>query len=83
MADITQWHTYRINWTTNQFQWLVDGVTNATCNSCWTAPPGFSFSAPYNSPFYIVINLTIGGNSLRSHRAALVKFSRKITSKNP
>jgi beta-glucanase (GH16 family) len=61
IADVTQWHVYRLNWLTNQMQFVVDGVTNGTF-SAWTPPPGFSYPAPFNIPFLITLNLAIGGD---------------------
>lgn len=60
VSDVTQWHVYRLNWLTNQMQFVVDGVTNGTFSS-WTPPPGFSYPAPFNIPFFITINLAVGG----------------------
>jgi beta-glucanase (GH16 family) len=61
VSDLTQWHVYRMNWLTNQMQFIVDGVTNGTF-SAWTPPPGFSYPAPFNIPFLITMNLAIGGD---------------------
>jgi hypothetical protein len=63
-------------------------VARGWCDQCdlqqlLECTAGILISSPIQQPFYIVMNLAIGGNSLRSHCAALVKFSRKITSKNP
>lgn len=59
--DVTQWHVYRFNWFTNQMQFVVDGVTNGTFSG-WTPPADFSYPAPFNIPFFITINLAVGGD---------------------
>lgn len=61
VSDLNQWHVYRLNWLTNQMQFIVDGVTNNTFSG-WTPPPGFSYPAPFNIPFFITMNLAIGGS---------------------
>lgn len=62
-GDISQWHTYAIIWTSNSISFLTDGNTNGTCTN-WIAPPGYSFPAPFNTPFFFEMNLAIGLNSL-------------------
>jgi beta-glucanase (GH16 family) len=59
--DITQWHVYAVEWFTNRINWLVDGVTNGTATT-WNPPPGYSYPAPFDRPFMIILNLAIGGN---------------------
>jgi beta-glucanase (GH16 family) len=51
-------HVYTIEWTTNKIIWSVDS------NSYFTyADPGYGFNAwPYNSDFYMILNVAIGGN---------------------
>jgi beta-glucanase (GH16 family) len=59
-VDVGQWHTYRLDWYTNSIQWVTDGITNGMV-STWDPPSGYSFPAPFDWPFYFVINLAIGG----------------------
>jgi hypothetical protein len=63
-------------------------VARGWCDKCdlqqlLDCTAGILIFSPIQQPFLYRHQLDIGGNSLRSHRAALVKFSRKITSKNP
>jgi beta-glucanase (GH16 family) len=58
----TNFHTYRLDWSTNSIQWLVDGqiYENQTSWSSSTGP----YPAPYNQPYYFILNLAVGGNYL-------------------
>jgi beta-glucanase (GH16 family) len=58
-GSVTSWHVYAMEWTTNQFSWYVDGVLYQTQNSWYTV--GHDFPAPFNIPFYIIMNLAVGG----------------------
>jgi beta-glucanase (GH16 family) len=59
--DINQWHTYALEWSTNQFAWLLDGVVYGKATN-WSAPTGFSFPAPYDTNFFIIMNVAVGGD---------------------
>lgn len=66
--SVTNWHTYDLLWNTNSIQFLVDGNLFET-QSNWYANVGTSTStypypAPFNTPFYILMNMAIGGNYL-------------------
>ncbi|WP_370748601.1 family 16 glycosylhydrolase [Eubacterium sp.] len=54
--DKTAWHTYGLIWTPKQMQWTVDGKVYKT----------FSLKESHKSelkkPFYIILNLAVGGN---------------------
>jgi len=63
VADVTQWHVYRLEWYTNQFDWYVDGVLGGSTSS-WNPPPGYSYPAPFDAKsggFIIVMDLALGG----------------------
>lgn len=56
----TDFHVYALEWSTNSLKWYVDGVlfqTRTSWNS--TAAP---YPAPFNQPFYLIMNLAVGGN---------------------
>lgn len=55
----TNFHTYVIEWTTNQIQWFVDGTLYETQTNWSTAKA--PYPAPFNQPFYIIMNLAVGG----------------------
>ncbi len=56
----TNFHIYALEWTTNGFRWYVDGVLYQTQTSWWSS--GGAFPAPFDQPFYILMNLAVGGN---------------------
>lgn len=63
VPDVTQWHVYRLEWYTNQFNWYVDGVLGSSTTN-WNAPPGYSYPAPFDAKgggFIVVMDLALGG----------------------
>jgi len=55
-----EFHTYSIEWDPTEIRWYVDGVLYAMQNSWFsTAAP---FPAPFDQPFYIILNVAVGGN---------------------
>jgi beta-glucanase (GH16 family) len=61
-TSVTNFHTYAVEWTTNSIKWLVDSNTIQTWTS-WSSSTG-PYPAPYNQPFFLLMNLAIGGNYL-------------------
>jgi len=58
--SVTNFHTYAIQWSTNSIIWLVDGVSVQTWTS-WTSSLR-PFPAPFDRPFFLLMNLAVGGN---------------------
>lgn len=62
------WHTYSLNWvrgtatTPGTFTWYVDGVAYSSFTGGWYSPPGAGADAPFDKPFYFLINMAVGGN---------------------
>jgi beta-glucanase (GH16 family) len=59
------WHTYDLEWDNGSpgtFKWYVDGTLYETQNGGWVVPSGAPKEAPFNQPFYLLINLAVGGN---------------------
>jgi hypothetical protein len=56
----TNFHVYSLEWTTNAFRWYVDGRLFRTQTSWWSS--GGAYPAPFDQPFFIVMNLAVGGN---------------------
>jgi beta-glucanase (GH16 family) len=52
--SVTNFHTYVLDWETNLTQWFVDGKLYETQIS----------KAPFNAPFFFLMNLAVGGNYL-------------------
>ena len=60
-ADATaEFHTYAIEWDAMEFRWYVDGTLYAMRNSWYST--GGAFPAPFDQPFYILLNVAVGGN---------------------
>jgi beta-glucanase (GH16 family) len=55
----TDFHTYLLEWTTNSISWSVDGQVYETQTNWSTAKA--PYPAPFNQPFYIIMNLAVGG----------------------
>jgi beta-glucanase (GH16 family) len=61
-GSVTNFHTYGLRWATNSMSFYVDSqlVTNWTSWSSSTGP----YPAPYNQPFFFLMNLAVGGSYL-------------------
>ncbi|OPJ56109.1 family 16 glycosylhydrolase [Clostridium oryzae] len=64
--DITDYHTYSIEWNSNRIDWYVDGRKYYSENKWYTKSEDkaidSSYPAPFNRPFYLLLNLAVGGN---------------------
>ena len=56
----TDFHIYMVEWSTNSIKWYVDGVLFQN-RSNWFSSNG-PYPAPFDQPFYLIMNLAIGGN---------------------
>jgi beta-glucanase (GH16 family) len=75
-GSVGEWHVYAVEWDPGEIRWLFDGVIWASQNFWWscsstrdgqgTTPLGPSelnaWPAPFDRPFYIVMNVAVGGN---------------------
>ncbi len=60
-ADATaQFHVYALEWDQTEIRWYVDDVLYAMQNS-WSTTAA-AFPAPFDQPFYILLNVAVGGN---------------------
>jgi beta-glucanase (GH16 family) len=55
--SVADWHTYAVQWSSEAIEWQVDGTTTRTltredAGSRWV----------FDHPFYILLNLAVGGN---------------------
>ena len=57
---VTNFHVYQLDWTSNSISWLVDDQVYETQTNWSTARA--PYPAPFDQPFYIIMNLAIGGN---------------------
>ncbi|WP_339207823.1 carbohydrate binding domain-containing protein [Paenibacillus sp. FSL K6-3182] len=65
-TDITDYHTYGVEWEPGEIRWYVDGQLFQKLNNwdSWGAdqPAKHAFPAPFDKPFYMILNLAVGGN---------------------
>ena len=65
-GSVTNFHTYTLDWSTNAILYYVDGHLYQTQIGWGTSVVGQSFPFPFNQPFFILMNLAIGGNYVGS-----------------
>jgi len=61
-TSVTNFHTFAVEWATNSIKWIVDGTLVQTWTS-WSSSTG-PYPAPFNQPFFVIMNLAIGGGYL-------------------
>jgi len=71
------WHTYRVDWNPDEMVWAVDGKEYERVRlHNWrdplqkTKPEPAVRNAPFDRPFYLILNLAIGGEWPESHDAS-------------
>lgn len=62
--SITNWHIYDLNWGPGIMRFYVDG-------HLWETDSGLS--APFNQPFFFIMNLAVGGNYVGNPSVADIK----------
>ncbi len=63
-GSVTDFHTYMLEWTPNAIKWYVDGNLNYyESQTGWGSSVG-PYPTPFNQPFYIILNLAVGGQYL-------------------
>ncbi|MGO8839346.1 MAG: family 16 glycosylhydrolase [Limisphaerales bacterium] len=65
--SVTNFHTYDLDWNTNAFLFYVDGHLYETQTSWGTSVNGATYPFPFNQPFFIIMNLAVGGNYLTTN----------------
>lgn len=58
-------HVYACEWDPDEFRFYVDGNLFYTVNDWFSKTPGTSepaYPAPYDQPFYMILNLAVGGS---------------------
>ncbi len=65
-SPISGWHVYALEWRSDHISWFVDGTEFLRVESSrWytgSSPKEDNPSAPFDVPFYIIIDLAVGGN---------------------
>lgn len=63
--SIAGYHTYAVEWEPGEIRWYVDGNLFQTANN-WEStgagqPDKYAYPAPFDKPFYMILNLAVGG----------------------
>ena len=63
---ISDYHIYSLEWEPGVLRWLVDGNLYYETSQWWSLGAGesepYTYPAPYDKPFYILLNFALGGN---------------------
>jgi len=60
----SDFHEYSVEWEPGEMRWYIDDKLYLTVNDWFSAPEGedeWAFPAPFNQPFFVQLNLAIGG----------------------
>ncbi len=57
---LDRYHTFAVEWEEGELRWYVDGELTHRAVQRWTAPGGDG-DAPFDQPFFITLNLQVGG----------------------
>jgi len=66
--SVTNFHLYAVEWTSNAICWYVDDHLYETQTAWWSSsgPANASvrhpYPVPFNQPFFLIMNLAVGGN---------------------
>ena len=61
----SEYHNFAVEWEPGRINWYVDGNLIHTANDWYSATEGqgeITYPAPFDQPFYIILNLAVGGN---------------------
>lgn len=61
----SEFHVYAVEWDPDEFRFYVDGELFYTVNDWFTKRQGYgeiAYPAPYDQPFYMILNLAVGGD---------------------
>lgn len=59
---IANFHTYELIWTPGSLIWMIDGNAYAEAHDWLSVSPHIHWPAPFDCPFYLILNLAVGGN---------------------
>ena len=63
---ISDWHVYAVEWSPKRIAWFVDDSLYQEQTAWYTGAKKDSTTAPFDQPFYVVMNLAVGGRFLGS-----------------
>jgi beta-glucanase (GH16 family) len=75
-STVAEWHTYTVDWEPGEIRFYVDGFHTRTYDHWWSCSATESgtgvvargasdlnpWPAPFDQPFYLVMNVAVGGN---------------------
>lgn len=64
-SNIADFHVYAIEWEADEIRWYVDDVCYFTLDEWYSKNSkgeAFPKGAPFDKPFYILLNMAVGGN---------------------
>jgi beta-glucanase (GH16 family) len=75
-STVADWHVYAVEWEPGEIRFYVDGIHTSTQNFWWSCSKTVDgagveatrkadlndWPAPFDQPFYIVMNVAVGGN---------------------
>ena len=63
LSDINAFHTYAVEWYSDEMRWFVDGVqySRKTSNQWFSSGASNDANAPFDQDFHLILNLAIGG----------------------
>ncbi|CAM3795476.1 carbohydrate binding domain-containing protein [Cohnella lubricantis] len=65
-STVEDYHTYSLEWEPGELRWYVDGVLYSTKNDWYSKslnqPANNTYPAPFDQPFFLLMNVAIGGN---------------------
>ncbi|MDB6019237.1 MAG: hypothetical protein JWR19_3726 [Pedosphaera sp.] len=68
--SVTNFHTYTLDWATNAILFYVDGHLYESQTN-WSGPVA-SYPFPFNQPFFLLMNLAVGGNYVGNPTSAQI-----------
>lgn len=64
-TDISAYHLYSVEWEPGKITWLVDNVPYGSISNFYSKgadnAENYTYGAPFDVPFYIILNLAVGG----------------------
>lgn len=61
MSNVKKWHTYAVNWTEDAITWYYDGKFLTEYKNPHNTEKNSWEAWPFDRPFYIIMNLAMGG----------------------
>ncbi len=64
-----EYHVFAVEWEPSLIRWYVDGIPYFEVSDWFTASAGQAekpYPAPFNQPFYVILNVAVGGNWART-----------------